>query len=81
MLKIPMEKGLFFVLKDFGVEIFFLSVSPISLSLLLQHDEMCFHCCTHNFMGAHPEDVVLIYGFVNFLVGGLLRVCFDSLVL
>lgn len=31
---------------------------------------MWFHCCAHNYIiGVYPEDVVLIYGIVNFLGG------------
>lgn len=31
----------------------------------LQNSEMCFDCCAHAYIGAYPENVVLIYGIVN----------------
>lgn len=38
---------------------------PLFFSLGLQSSEMCFYCCAHTYIGAYPDNVVLIYGIVN----------------
>jgi len=62
--------------------IFLLSLTLFSL--FLQHNEMQFHSRAHNHIGAYPEDVVLIYGTVNFYFyfwGDFSENNFDGLVL